>query len=100
MITKHSTANYKEKGDSKMKTRLLVAFMLISLLAGMLAAVPVRMVAAAGNATLSIKPASVSRGPANIDSFFDVYLEVDTDKGIAGLGRRHVDQPRQYNFVG
>jgi hypothetical protein len=85
MITKHSTANYKEKGDSKMKTRLLVAFMLISLLAGMLAAVPVRMVAAAGNATLSIKPASVSRGPANIDSFFDVYLEVDTDTGIAGF---------------
>lgn len=68
-----------------MKTKLIVAIMLTSLLAGMLAVVPIRQVAAAGNATLSINPLTTTKGPGDIDSFFDVYLDVDTDQGIAGL---------------
>jgi hypothetical protein len=68
-----------------MKTKLIVAIMLTSLLAGMLAVVPIRQVAAAGNATLSINPPTISSPPGAVDSFFDVYLDVNTDTGLFGF---------------
>jgi len=68
-----------------MKTKLIVAIMLTSLLAGMLAVVPIRQVAAAGTATLTIDPATTTAGPGDVDSFFDVYLKVDTDTGLFGF---------------
>jgi len=68
-----------------MKTKLIVAMMLTSLLAGMLAVVPIRQVAAAGNATLSIDPLNTSKPPGDVNSFFDVYLDVDTDIGLFGF---------------
>jgi hypothetical protein len=51
----------------------------------MLAVVPIRQVAAAGNATLSINPLTTSKPPGAVDSFFDVYLDVDTDTGLFGF---------------
>ena len=68
-----------------MKTKLIVAIMLTSLLAGMLAAVPIRQVAAAGNATLSINPLETIKPPEDVNSFFDVYLDVNTDTGLFGF---------------
>jgi len=59
--------------------------MLTSLLAGMLAVVPIRQAAALGNATLSITPATTTKGPNDVDSFFDVYLDVNTDTGLFGF---------------
>jgi hypothetical protein len=68
-----------------MKTKLMVAIMLTSLLAGMLAVVPIRPAGAVGNATLSITPSTVTRNPPIIDSFFDVFVEVTTDTGLFGF---------------
>jgi hypothetical protein len=79
------TANYKEKGVIEMKTKLIVALILTSLLAGMLVVIPIRQAAATGNATLSINPSTTTKLPGAVDSFFDVVLDVDTDTGLFGF---------------
>jgi hypothetical protein len=69
-----------------MNTKLVAAFILTSLLAGMLAVLPIRQAAAAGTATLSINPHTTTRGPGDVDSFFDVYLDVNlADQGLFGF---------------
>jgi hypothetical protein len=68
-----------------MKTKLIVALMLTSLLAGMLVVVPIRQAAATENATLSINPLTTTKPPEGVDSFFDVFLDVDTDTGLFGF---------------
>jgi hypothetical protein len=60
-----------------MKTKLLLAIMLSSLLAGILViAVPIKP-AAANPDTIYINPGSTSKSPSDLNSFFDVYVDVD-----------------------
>lgn len=60
-----------------MKTKLIVILMLSSLIAGiMVTAVSIRPVAAAG--TIAITPSPINKTPTELNSFFDVFVEVST----------------------
>jgi hypothetical protein len=60
-----------------MKTKLLLAIMLSSLLAGILViAVPIKPAAANPDA-IYINPGSTSKSPSDLNSFFDVYVDLN-----------------------
>ena len=70
-----------------MKTKPLVALMLTSLLVGILAvAIPIKPAAAANeNVTLTITLPTMPKGPGDINSFFDVYVDISLVTDLFGF---------------
>jgi hypothetical protein len=68
------------KGERrKMKTKLLVAIMTLSLLIGMLVTAVSIKPAKAYTDAIYISPSTINKNPIDVDSFFDVYVDVTID---------------------